>query len=135
MKKYKTSKNASFYTYAVNTINKELIRYLMNNASSFNDVGISFVSLNSLSKEDGLLYEEIYGLEDEKIKNVFINDEVREAITVSEYSNEEFLKQLDDRIYLIMMELKGQNELSKKEIYNLRRRIRYWMKKKEKDNS
>ena len=131
MKKYKSEQKVSFYTYLMNTINKELIRYFMRN-SLHNSPNISF---DQISKEEGLSIEELIGSEDEKIKQIFLNDEIRECIDDGNLNSIDLKNsEMNERIYLLMMELTGQNSLSKKEITNLKRRIKYWANKKVEDN-
>lgn len=131
MKHYDDHRKVSFYTYAMNTINKELIRYFVKN-SVHDSPNLSF---SQLSKEEGLAFEELFGYEDEKIKKVFVNNEIRESINDGIFSNDEFnQRNVRERIHLLMLELTGQNNLSRKEISNLKRRIKYWINKKSKDN-
>ena len=115
----------------MNTINKELIRYFMKN-TVHNSPNVSF---DQISKEEGLTIDELIGREDEKIKQIFINNEIRENVNDGVLNNIELNnKEMNERIHLLMMELTGQNSLSKKEIRNLKRRIKYWANKKAKDN-
>lgn len=131
MKKYKGEMKVSFYTYLMNTINKELIRYFMKN-SIHNSPNVSF---DQISKEEGLTIDELIGSDDEKIKQIFINNEIRESIDDGKLNHTDLSnKEMNERIHLLMLELTGGNSLSKQEIKNLKRRIKYWANKKAKDN-
>jgi len=96
---------------------------------------ISQISLNSMSKEDGLMFEELYGEEDERIKSSLdVTHEIRESMSSDEILSKIDEEDFNERINLIMIELSGKNTVSKREKYNLRRRIKYYLKKKDKDN-
>lgn len=131
MKGYDEDKNITFYTYSMNTIQKELMRYFVKCMEYYSK---SNISLDSISKDEGLLYDELIGNEDEKIKQIFINSEINETINEGEFDIDEFKKKdVDERIYILMLELTGQYTLSKDEIKKLKRRIKYYLSKKEKE--
>lgn len=131
-RKYNKKRKATFYTYSLNVINKELTRYMVELASNNS---ISQISLNSMSKEDGLMFEELYGEEDERIKSSLdVTHEIRESMSTDEILSKINEEDFNERINLIMIELSGKNTMSKREKYNLRRRIKYYLKKKDKDN-
>ena len=132
MKKFDHKKDISFYTYSMNTIQKELTRYFVKSLDYYKHNNIS---LDSLSNEEGLYYDELIGMEDKKIKQIILDSEVNEKVNEGEFSEEDYKrKDFKERIHLLMLELTGQNTLTKDEIKRLKRRIQYWVKKKEKDN-
>ena len=132
MKKYSIERKVSYYTYSMNTIKNELTRYFVKCQDNINRGDIS---LDAVSKEDGLLYSELYGSIDEGIKSFTHDTSIREIIREGSLVNDDLdIENLNERIHILMLELTGQNTLSRKEIINLKRRIKYWMDKKDKDN-
>lgn len=132
MKKFDPNKDISFYTYSMNTIQKELVRLFVKTLDYYKHNNIS---LDSISNDEGLYYEELIGMEDNKIKQIILDSEIRETINEGEFKvNDYKRKDFKERIHLLMLELTGQYTLTKDEIRKLKRRIQYWVKKKEKDN-
>ena len=116
----------------MNTIQKELVRLFVKTLDYYKHNNIS---LDSISNDEGLYYEELIGMEDNKIKQIILDSEIRETINEGEFKvNDYKRKDFKERIHLLMLELTGQYTLTKDEIRKLKRRIQYWVKKKEKDN-
>ena len=129
MKKYDPNKDSSFYTYSMNTIQKELTRYFIKCLDYYRQ---SNISLDSISKEEGLYYDELIGCEDEKIKQIYLNPDLHNSINEGEFSGDEYKeKDYAERIHILMLELTGQYNLTRDEIIKLKRHIKYWVKKKE----
>ena len=105
-------KEATFYTYMMKIVEMELLRLFKENL-----IERRFISLDQYF-DDGTLYSELYGIEEEKIKNIILNGEIREVANKEEDENLEYISSKEERLHLLMMELTGQNDLSKNEKAN-----------------
>ena len=124
---FKADKNATFNTYFINSLQNELIRYYL--ANYYNDDNRRTISLDSVNIEEGLTYGEIFGMDDELIKGIYFTSEINDTIRDDNLSDEKKAKLSDERIRTIMLEITGENELSKDEIKKLKRRMKYMFNK------
>ena len=126
---YDKSMNASFKTYISSTTKNVIVRTYISDFA-VKDCRICEFSLNEVDKTSGLNYEEIIGTYDYDMYECLFSNSVKDVMDNYDIDDLDNDFMSVDEIEEMLKEVFGEEDITRKEIVNLRRRVLYSKNKK-----